>query len=1174
MGEVLKETLPQQLPVEMSVAWNGDFLDSVERPDVILMYHCHTSADAILTENQKDKLLTLVKEGVGVVALHASYYSFVEWDEYHEFYGARFIRHGDAEALLHVTSQNTHHPVMKGIDKPLDLVSELYQSTPVAEDCQVLAHAEDKKEGIPRPSIWTRRYGKGRIVTILPGHWVENFRDAAFQRLIVNSMTWVVDDNAAETATVIKDHYDWEEAALNSFKLPEGFEISLVAAEPYLANPISMTLDEAGNIYVSNAHSFREKWWLMDPPPEFEPTNPVMRIVVGPDGRAVEAAVVADGFENPVMGLAVRGNQLWATNLKRLFVTELNKAGRMTGEVKTLVRDAATPWNPFGMYRVAFGPDDLLYLSVGDHDIELSGTTGKSAVRLEDGGSGGVFRLRKDGSDLELLLQGVRAPFTFGFTPFGQHWVITNGEGSPNILLNAIYGTDYRFRNRTKGNWSWLSGADPLAAPVWQTPAGSSTEVLPYYSSAFPDKYWGNLFVPNFGTHGEPAKHNEVLRLMLDDRDQIIHSEIFLSSSDPKFRPTQVYLTPDGSLYLLDWYGKDDDNDLTGRLYLIRYTGKDTLTNSDNGLGNRNHSERRKAREILLAAGPDSSLPVLDKVLSGKFSLAAVEALWTLRSSDWESAADHIRKAFSFADWRVRRLAVQLLRDMGKQKEENLEKLMSDADPAVQLEAALGFRAAPARCSALVQALIGGAAKDPNLRFTAALEIARFGQYEHFSALLADENPDVRLAGLVALDEAFYESSKGFKTSAGIPALTAWKVLAYFIAQPGKLDSKDLLDLAKSWPDASLKNAVNDFVMAQLGRMDVSAGDFAQGLETLKRMGLPTSGVKIDPARIRLLDGSAKRSLGDTGEKLAYLKVLEEGNPRIEDIALLKLFLGDESAAVRAKAFILLGSRHAGNATAVALCRDLALNGKAGLAQRLDALVALANLEKKIDAESWTKLLLSSRHEIALASLRSLQSCTDRDSALRMVADIAESLRKQHGSAIHDDLKFTMATLAGNLVGNRDKDSLRRKVLADGSAGNAELGRLVFQMRGCYTCHVANPAGLPVPLLDNTTASLDVSYLVDSILYPVKSVKPGFLTQMITIAGRAGKEEVLIGTLRRDVGGDGKLDEVIDGMGQSRLYPSRDFIRVETISAMPSGLEATMSQTELVDLIAYLQTLL
>ena len=1455
---ILTEALPKRHPMEISSAWNGDFLDAPQRPDVILMYHCHESTKDVMTEVQKARLLTLVKEGTGVVALHASYYSFLQWDEYHEFYGARFIKHGKAEAKLTVTPIRKEHPIFRGLDKPIEIISELYQSTPVPKDCDILAHSQEIGQGNPQPSIWTRTCDKGRIVTILPGHWPDNHRQDSYQQLIINSMKWVVGDQTVakkdDRGVVALPHriHEWEKAALSAFKLPAGFEISLVAAEPHLANPISMTLDEQGRPYVSNAHSYRQKWWLMKPPPDREPTNPIVRLTPGSDGRAVEARLVAEGFENPVMGLSIRGNQLWASNLNQIFVTGLDENGRMTSDRKVLVRDAATPWNPFGMYRVVRGPDDLLYLTIGDHPTQLTGTTGQSAVRLDRNGSGAVFRFRDDGTNLEKLLEGMRAPFALGFTPFGRLWVITNGEGSPNCLLDAVPGADYRFRNKGPNDWSWLTGAQPLAAPVWENPPGAHTAALPYYSSAFPGQYWGNLFVPNFGVHGAPASKNEVLRLILDERGRVVSHEPFITSSDPKFRPTQVSLAPDGSLYLLDWYGNDDENDLTGRLYRIRYTDKKTPPSTAGGLGHRNHTQRAKAKDDLLANGPASSLPVIDKALAQGDPLAAVEALWTLRRSGWTAAASHVHKALSHDDWRVRRLAIQFLRELDKQKNQDLRHLLNDPDPAVQLEAALGFRDAATRCTALVQALRGDAARIRRLRFMAALEIARYGHSEHFSALLGDADPETRLAGLIALDEAFYESSKGFRTpdpeahekvagldqniaalrerlesespqqlasrrkweigirekvdkanwlalrpqaahrragaslkqlddlsllalggdpetdgytvtfenppkdstglrleiipdkrltkgryshgngnfvlthirvkagatnelkdvplarakasysqkdweiskaldpgknqgwavdghtrggparvavfsfahpvpggpgrlmqveldqdcpikyhnigrfrlslttmpepdlsesglpgpiaaavmldprkrngaqerelaalfrstspelkplreelkhleekknelSAGgvAPALTARKILARFIAEPGPLDPTELLNLARRWPHASLKSAVEDIVTERLSTPEVSATVFAQGLDALKRMEW-SSNAAIDQARIRFLARAG--NIEKAEEKLALLKVIEGGETGTGDLPILRSLMADENARVRAQTHRLLGIRHAGDQSAAALCRDLVLDAQTDLARRLDALMTLAILEKTPDKETWTQLLLSEHRDIAIVSLRSLQTCSDQMAALHLLEDTKERLLKQHGAGIRDDLAFSEAVLSGKTVRAGDKADLRRFILSSASTGSPERGLMVFRRRACHTCHESGNTTVQAPLLTNIAASHDTAYLVDSILYPAKAVKTGFLTQQITL--RNGN--VLTGTLRRNVSGEGRYDEVIDSSGKRTLYGHGQIKDVETVSVMPSGLETTMSRTELLDLVAYLRIL-
>ena len=41
------------------------------------------------------------------------------------------------------------------------------------------------------------------------------------------------------------------------FSLPPGFEIELVAAEPLVANPITLCYDEGGRLLVSESHTYR-----------------------------------------------------------------------------------------------------------------------------------------------------------------------------------------------------------------------------------------------------------------------------------------------------------------------------------------------------------------------------------------------------------------------------------------------------------------------------------------------------------------------------------------------------------------------------------------------------------------------------------------------------------------------------------------------------------------------------------------------------------------------------------------------------------------------------------------------------------------------------------------------------------------------------------------------------
>jgi len=191
-SEIMTDFLPKHMPMDIEVVRDGSFLDSPEALalDVIIMNHCFTSPDGVLTESQKPKLLELIRAGTGVVAVHASYYSFPEWDQCREIYGAKFIKHGEVDVMIDVRVTDREHPVTQGLPEHFEAHSELYESTPLAADCHLLAMAREKGTETEYPSVWTRKYGDGRVVTILPAHWPDTYRSPHFQKLIVQSVKW------------------------------------------------------------------------------------------------------------------------------------------------------------------------------------------------------------------------------------------------------------------------------------------------------------------------------------------------------------------------------------------------------------------------------------------------------------------------------------------------------------------------------------------------------------------------------------------------------------------------------------------------------------------------------------------------------------------------------------------------------------------------------------------------------------------------------------------------------------------------------------------------------------------------------------------------------------------------------------------------------------------------
>ncbi|HMF17553.1 MAG TPA: hypothetical protein VKE98_10125, partial [Gemmataceae bacterium] len=316
---------------------------------------------------------------------------------------------------------------------------------------------------------------------------------------------------------------------LKHFNFPEGFEMGLVAEEPLVINPITMTLDDKGRIIVSESHTYRYG-------PQGSPikpfANPVIRLDPLPEGKGFKRTLIADGFDDPVMGIAVKGQKLWLTANNYLYQYDLPETGKAINKKRLLV-DKNKAWNPFGMFVLEWGPDGLLYMSVGDHRIDIHGPTNKISGR---GNSGIVLRMKPDGSEMQRLVHGLRVPYSFEYDPFGQLWVLSNGEGNPDRFVRVIDGVDYHCYSRGGVDNAWLAGNHPLAPPCFENMRGAHTQLLRYYGAAWPEKYQGNLFCDNWGAHGFAGPNRAIFRFVPDARGNIVTREPFLSCTDPHFR--------------------------------------------------------------------------------------------------------------------------------------------------------------------------------------------------------------------------------------------------------------------------------------------------------------------------------------------------------------------------------------------------------------------------------------------------------------------------------------------------------------------------------------------------------------------------------------------------------------------------------------------------------------
>jgi mono/diheme cytochrome c family protein len=262
-----------------------------------------------------------------------------------------------------------------------------------------------------------------------------------------------------------------------------------------------------------------------------------------------------------------------------------------------------------------------------------------------------------------------------------------------------------------------------------------------YRGDRLPGELYGNVFVV------DPTV-NLVSRIILSDgKDGLTarkaYSDVkgeFLASTDERFRPVNLSLAPDGTLYVVDMYrgiiqhkgymteylrdyvlrNKLEQPNSYGRIYRIVHdtTRRDTTRVSFKTpaaqlvsmLSHPNGWRRDMAQQLLVERSDTSVVPALRKVAHGAEVRARLKALWVLDALDAIEPAD-VTAALSHQNRDVRvsglRLAERWLGQSGHPIQTAVMKLAGDGDWAVrrQLAATLGELPAPSKEAAVASLL-------------------------------------------------------------------------------------------------------------------------------------------------------------------------------------------------------------------------------------------------------------------------------------------------------------------------------------------------------------------------------------------------------------------------------------------------------------------------------------
>lgn len=531
-------------------------------------------------------------------------------------------------------------------------------------------------------------------------------------------------------------------AALESFRVRDGFKIHLAAAEPLVADPMAIAFDERGRLYVVEMHGYPEKRHAK---------IGKVRLLTDTDGDGLfdTSTVFAQGLGWPSAIIAYDGGVFVGCAPDIYFMRDNNGDG-VADEKRTVFTGFRTG-SPreiaprlFNSFR--WGYDNRIYAA--------SSMNGGIVRRPEQPESAAINLTRHDFSfnprTLDLRAESGTAQHGMSFDLRGNRFASRNS----NHIQAMVYDWRYADRNPayTLPHWKQDIAVEGPSAMIYRisppepwrvlrtrwrvggaisgpvegggTAFGyftSATGITIYRGDAFPTSFIGNAFI------GAPA-NNLIHRKHLSftgaepvaRRADPNRKNEFLASTDNWFRPVQFANSPDGCLYVADMYRETIEVahaiPETIKAHLDIYSGTDrgriyriapddfkqpNLPNLDQinlrelvaNLASPNGWHRdTAARLIFERQSPEMPELVRDMISSTKTFPAKIHSLYLLEGAKALTLAD-LQTALADNTAAVREHALRLFeRRLNNSTADTLlpmvGKLVEDPDPRVRMQLA------------------------------------------------------------------------------------------------------------------------------------------------------------------------------------------------------------------------------------------------------------------------------------------------------------------------------------------------------------------------------------------------------------------------------------------------------------------------------------------------------
>lgn len=445
-----------------------------------------------------------------------------------------------------------------------------------------------------------------------------------------------------------------------AFRVPAGYHMELVAAEPMVKEPVAIAWDGNARMYVCEMRTYMQD---ADAVGEYDATSRIMLLEdLNNDGRMDKSTVFIDSLSLPRMILCLNNELIVnVTDTYDLWsYADTNGDGRADKKRKVYeVKNPATGNLEHQRSGLDWNLDNYIYMTVDP--VRLKYKNGKMVADSLHSGSNGQWGLTHDDYGRLYFSRGGGENAGSGFQINPKYGALEFADAYDEASFGPV--------------WSIISNADAQGGLRRLRPDSTLNHFtagcgqMIYRGDKLPKDLYGDYLI------AEPVARIIRRAHVLNNKGktQLVNAysnQEFIASSDFYFRPVNLYTGPDGNMYIVDmnrgivqesqwtpkgsWIRKQitrmglEKVKQRGRIWRLVKDGesqsaKPNMLNESpmqllKHLGHANGWWRDNAQKQLVLLGNKSVVPLLKKIVRGEPNsaiaqpsvLAKIHALWTL----------------------------------------------------------------------------------------------------------------------------------------------------------------------------------------------------------------------------------------------------------------------------------------------------------------------------------------------------------------------------------------------------------------------------------------------------------------------------------------------------------------------------------------------------------------